>query len=232
LDEEVIAMSAKKADNLTVTGNGSAAGGTYDRAKIVGEYSVQGDLACEHLSVIGNLDVKGSLKTRRINLCGELKVRGDVASRALKAAGSIKVDGNYTAETLGIYGELAVEGTCEAERLDLRGVIVGGMLNAGTVDIRLFFGESKLKEIGGETIAVRRAGLLDWRRIMKPFLTGGERLSAETIEGDNIYLEHTKADAVRGTNVRIGPGCEIEWLEYRSEYKIDPRSSVKHFAKI
>jgi cytoskeletal protein CcmA (bactofilin family) len=230
--EEVVAMSAKKADNLTVTGNGSASGGTYDRAKIVGEYTVQGDFACERLSVIGNLEVEGSLKTGRINLCGELKVRGDAAAQSLKAAGSIKVDGNYTAETLSIYGELAVEGSCEAERLDLRGVIVGGMLNAGTVDIRLFFGESKLKEIGGETIAVRKAGLLDWRRIIKPFLTGGEVLIAETIEGDHIYLEHTKATAVRGTNVRIGPGCEIEWLEYRNEYRADPRSSVQHFAKI
>jgi cytoskeletal protein CcmA (bactofilin family) len=232
MNQEVIAMSANKANNLSVTGNGSAAGGTYDRAKIVGEYSVQGDLACGRLSVLGNLDVEGGLKTERVNLCGELKVRGDMASQSLKAAGAIKVDGNYIAETLSIYGELAVEGSCEAERLDLRGVIAGGMLNAGTIDIRLFFGESKLKEIGGETIAVRRAGMLDWRRLVKPFLTGGEALIAETIEGDNIYLEHTKAAAVRGTNVRIGPGCEIDWLEYRNEYRADPRSSVKHFAKI
>ncbi|MCL6576409.1 hypothetical protein [Kyrpidia sp.] len=40
----------------------------------------------------------------------------------------------------------------------------------------------------------------------------------ETIEGDDIYLENTRARVVRGTRVQIGPGCQIGLLEYSEDF--------------
>jgi hypothetical protein len=46
------------------------------------------------------------------------------------------------------------------------------------------------------------------------------------IEGDEILLENTKADVVRGKNVQIGKGCEIGLLEYQDSYKLETGSVV------
>ena len=51
-------------------------------------------------------------------------------------------------------------------------------------------------------------------------------LCAETIEGDEIYLEYTKAKVIRGNNVTIGEGCEIELVEYKSLFEKSDKSVV------
>jgi hypothetical protein len=48
----------------------------------------------------------------------------------------------------------------------------------------------------------------------------------DTIEGDDIYLEHTTAKVMRGDTVDIGDGCEIDLVEYRTDLKKTPDASV------
>ncbi len=50
---------------------------------------------------------------------------------------------------------------------------------------------------------------------------------AETIEGDDVYLEATHATAVRGRRVVIGPGCVIQEVEYSETLQIDPSAQVE-----
>ena len=57
-------------------------------------------------------------------------------------------------------------------------------------------------------------------------------LSTNSIEGDDIYLEYTKAKAVRGNNIILGPGCEIELVEYKDNFKQDDTSEVETQRKI
>lgn len=52
------------------------------------------------------------------------------------------------------------------------------------------------------------------------------------IEGDDIYLENTKADIVRGNKVKIGPGCQIGVVEYRDDFTHDSKALVKITTKI
>ena len=52
-------------------------------------------------------------------------------------------------------------------------------------------------------------------------------LIAESIEGDDIYLEETKAKAVRGNNIVIGEGCEIGLVEYKSKFEQTGNAKVK-----
>ena len=41
--------------NLNITGSSTAAGGLYDRVKIVGEGIIEGDIACRHLQMYRHL---------------------------------------------------------------------------------------------------------------------------------------------------------------------------------
>jgi hypothetical protein len=58
------------------------------------------------------------------------------------------------------------------------------------------------------------------------------RLDTETIEGDDIYLEYTRVKVVRGSNVKIGKGCEIELVEYENNFQQDREAKVNDSKKI
>jgi hypothetical protein len=62
---------------------------------------------------------------------------------------------------------------------------------------------------------------------MRPFT-----LEVETIEGEEIDIEGTKADLVRGRNVVIGSGCEIERVEYSGTLTVDKTAKVEEQVKI
>ena len=57
-------------------------------------------------------------------------------------------------------------------------------------------------------------------------------MSAQLIEGDNIVLEYTDADIVRGKNVVIGRGCNINKVEYTNEYKLKDDGKVENAEQI
>jgi hypothetical protein len=57
-------------------------------------------------------------------------------------------------------------------------------------------------------------------------------LEADTIEGDEIFLENTKARVVRGKKIQIGEGCKIESVEYSESLEVAPGAHVKHQTKV
>ena len=60
----------------------------------------------------------------------------------------------------------------------------------------------------------------------------GGGLEAELIEGDEIYLENTRADVVRGKQIEIGPHCKIGLIEYSESLKVHDNSDVGQQTKI
>jgi cytoskeletal protein CcmA (bactofilin family) len=56
-------------------------------------------------------------------------------------------------------------------------------------------------------------------------------VEADTIEGDEIFLENTRARIVRGKKITIGEGCEIETVEYTESLDISPSAQVKQQVK-
>jgi cytoskeletal protein CcmA (bactofilin family) len=56
-------------------------------------------------------------------------------------------------------------------------------------------------------------------------------LEADSIEGDEIFLENTKARMVRGKKITIGAGCEIETVEYSDSLEVSPEARVQHQSK-
>jgi cytoskeletal protein CcmA (bactofilin family) len=201
-------MEQMRRHDLNLSGIGSASGGTYEDVRVQGIGKIHGDIDCVRCKVEGIVNVCGGIKAQTVHIQGKGNVEGNVA------AGEVKIEGDIT-----------VAGNCEAESFDAAGgFVVNGLVSADQVSIRLY-GSAKVRDIGGESI-----------RVMKGHRFGlfsrFKKLSAETVEGDDVYLEYTKAKVVRGNRVHIGPGCEIDLVEYRGEFRQDEDARVKEHNKI
>jgi len=179
--------------DLVITGTGSASGGLFDKVKILGEGNIDGDLACTEVKVKGVINVQGDLKTQRIRVMG-----------------SSYIDGSLNGDEVAVTGSLQVTGDCSAESLKIRGgFTVDGLLNAGKLDVALY-GPAHAKEIGGGMINIRPRF-----RIFSHY----KHLTVETIEGDDVRLAYTTAKVVRGNKVYVGPGCEIDLVEFKDDFR-------------
>jgi cytoskeletal protein CcmA (bactofilin family) len=219
-------MDTTNRPNTKVAGAGDVSGGTYGDVTIAGAGTVRGDIDATTLKIAGTADVLGKVVAKEVKVSGAATFHGDVQAgifsvsgtadvRAgigaglLKIAGACTITGSVNAQRLEIRGTTKIGGDVQAEVFDASGVFsVGGLLNAGAVTVKLY-GGSDAHDIGGETIDVRLGK--PWAFL--PFF-GDRNLTADTIEGDTIYLENTRAKVVRGANVTIGPDCSIDLVEY------------------
>ncbi|MCP3740483.1 cytoplasmic protein [Rossellomorea sp. BNER] len=230
--------------NLIMNGSGSSSGGLYNKVKIRGEGTISNDFECKVFKAFGSCDIIGSAKAEVFDVFGESEVNGNIISNEVKVLGTICVNGTtfikqtkvrgtievkrrFTGELVDVKGSISVQDDLEVERVIVSGAIeVQGLLNADYIDIGLRFGTSKVQDIGGEKITIKR------KSNFIPFLKQEGLLDAETIEADDIYLEYTKANIVRGNQVKLGPGCEIGLVEYYEGYHSDKESKVKEKRKV
>ena len=54
----------------------------------------------------------------------------------------------------------------------------------------------------------------------------------DTIEADEVDLESTRARIVRGVNIRIGKGCEIDRIEYSGTIEHEPSAVIREIVQI
>lgn len=219
-------MGDENRNDMRIAGAGTMSGGVYGNVTITGAGTVRGDVDALGFKVSGAADVIGNLKATGVTVAGTATfdgnvdggtvvvkgtadVRGYVKGDSLKVLGTASIDGPVTVQRVEIRGTMKIGGDVEAEVFDARGVFsVGGLLNAGTITIQLY-GGADARDIGGETIDVREGR--PWAFL--PFF-GERNLTADTIEGDTVYLENTRAKVVRGANVTIGAACQIDLVEY------------------
>jgi len=196
-----------------IVGNGSVGGGAYESLRIVGEGEVLGGIGCDTFTCTGNCTVLGPVRAGLFKLRGDVTVKGEWSGGELKTFGQLTVEGGVRGTRLDLVGQLAAREFVEAERLKLKGAItVDGLVNAEQADIRLY-GPSRVNEIGGGRIHIRKSRITAVKEWLKP--RHSTELSAALIEGDDVHLEYTRADVVRGNRIRIGAGCVIGRVEYR-----------------
>ncbi|GGE01842.1 cell shape determination protein CcmA [Paenibacillus nasutitermitis] len=210
---------------LKITGTGSASGGVFDSIRITGEAEIHGDTESDSLVCTGNSVISGSFTARSARMVGEIVVNGDLRASRLSLLGQLKITGNAKGGLFKIKGQLDVGGECEAEGFRIDGAFqINGLLSADQVEVGMY-GPCYAKEVGGERIKVKRA---KWQGIKELFTRAGAvQMRTETIEGDSVYVEYTKADVIRGNNVVIGPACDIGLVEYRSSLTLH-KDSVAH----
>ena len=104
-----------------------------------------------------------------------------------------------------------VSGGVEAEAVRISGMAgIPGLLNAETVEIAADRG-IRIGSIGGGSIRIYKPTQVS---LLGLFRSSCSCAQAGDIEGDDVDLEYTQADVVRGRRVRIGEGCSIGRVEY------------------
>lgn len=232
-------------NHLIINGSGSYPGGHYDKISVRGEGTVVNDVECQTYHVYGTSLMEGNAAARSVKILGEAEIKGNFQAeettiigtmtvgrkaqlKKMTVIGTLEAGEHLSGHEATIKGGISVKGDVEFELFNSSGGFeIQGLLNADTIDIALRFAESKAGEIGGGRITVKRK-----RNSLIPFVGQVGSLSASVIEGDEIYLENTRAEVVRGNRVKIGPGCEIGVVEYRNDYKEDSKSTVKMSKKI
>lgn len=184
-----------------------------ETARISGSFSAEGDVELAgSLTVSGSLKTEGSLRSGDLSVSGVCKTEGGIRGNEITVGGVLKTPGDVQAEALRSSGALSID----------------GLLNAETVEIELN-GDNNVRTIGGGRVTVRRSKdrgftFLGFRK--RP------RLLSELIEADEIDLEYTDAQTVRGVNVRIGPECVVDRVEYSGTLTTDAYATVREKVKI
>ena len=245
---------SEKRNSASISGAGTIGGGTYDRVSISGAGKVTGDLTAEEIKISGAGKIQGRVEATTITASGSAVFSQDVIAEEMKISGSARVDGQVkvkelkcsgsfktgkgiSSEYIKVSGNLRTEGDVEAEIFKASGGFrIGGLLSADRVEIKLG-GRCEVREIGGEKIEVTRGG---WREkgilldgLIKLFTGGGmAELHTQLIEGDEITLEDTTAETVRGKTVEIGPGCNIETVEYSKSLRVADGATVRNRSRV
>jgi len=221
--------------DLKIDGSGSAPGGEYNSVKINGAGRITGDVVCREFRIngSGNIDgnielddgkingtgtVDGNIKARQLKITGSGQVRGTISGDNMIVTGSVTMGENLDVQKVKIEGSAKIGHDCNAETFHSDGTFeISGLLNADDITIKLYHSKSRAKEIGGGRINVS-VGSNAGFNVLKTIFTLGMYnpvLEADSIEGDEIVLENTTAKVVRGTNVTIGKGCNIDLVEYK-----------------
>jgi cytoskeletal protein CcmA (bactofilin family) len=245
-------------ESVRISGSGKIEGDVSAKTiKVAGACKIQGNASAEELKTAGSCRVMGNIEAGEMETSGSCSVEGKVKADTFKCAGSQKIGGKLTAKYARIAGSCGVDGDVEVDKFVSEGSFrIAGLLSADDIDIRLG-GNCSAREVGGERIAVRRSGRgFSWqwqgpgklRELRKKLDHLGERfgievsidiggwesgiLETELIEGDEIMLEWTRAKTVRGKQIVIGKGCEIERVEYSESLEVDESASVGEEVKL
>ena len=219
--------------SLNLSGYGSCSGGEFYKVKIEGKGTVNGDLKCNILKISGVAKVNGNISTEELNNEGVLKITGDTNAKNVEIKGVNKIIGNFRGEELKCEGTLNVKNDIEFENINTTGSITNdGFINCENLTMFLW-GTSKCNEIGASKIIVEGNGKnSSLFNIFIPKKFKENKLVASTIEGDDISLESCTVKIVKGKNIKIGPNCVIDEVEYSDSIEIDPSSTVKNINKI
>jgi cytoskeletal protein CcmA (bactofilin family) len=236
-------------NDIKTAGGGSFAGGTYGDVTFNGSGAMNGDVDAINFRVNGAGTANGRVKAQSVIVNGagtfngevqanEVTVNGDASIRdgagigRLVVKGNVSIGGSAAMHEVRLAGLLRIGGDCQAETfVGEGGFTVSGELNVGNLDV-MVHANSSAREIGGERIVVRQptGGITSLTSLFTVF--GEKRLTAETIEGDVVWLENTTAKVVRGKQVTVGMGCSIDLVEYAESYTPGAGAQVREARQV
>ena len=194
-----------------------------------GATKVEGSLSANLVKTSGSIHVEGSAAVQEaLSVSGSFNSEGDLRVGSLSVSGVCKAEGSISGNEIAVSGVLKTPGDVQAERFRSSGALsIDGLLNAETVAIELS-GDSMIRSIGGGRVQVKkRSGsfvILGFKRRV--------HLNCEQIEADEIDLEYTDCQTVRGVNVHIEPECVIDRVEYSGTLTTDANCSIGEKVKI
>lgn len=188
--------------------------------KAAGDLKAKEELEVGKLSVFGDAKFKKTVKADEASIYGDAEFQDKLTGKEIKIFGSLTA-GVIDADKMAVNGEIDKAMEINAEELVLNGEFhVDGAMNIGHGRFNLA-GDSKVKEVFCEQLEVK-VSKDSFQGILSGLLsrTNSGRMKVDLIEGDDIYLEHTTANIVRGKIVRIGEGSKIGKVEYSDTLEI------------
>lgn len=200
--------------------------------KTSGSSRIEGDIIANEVRTSGSANVHGDVTTEEFQCSGSSNIDGNLQAKELSASGSIKVGNNVSGDRMKFSGSFEFGGNCEAEEFQSSGHFhIKGLLNAETMDINLG-SHCKVQEIGGNKVNIysRNPGLNLLGFLGLKFTTG--KLTCNTIEADEVDIAFVEADLVRGNNIVIREGCNIQKVEYSGNYRTEGNAKVVEAIKV
>lgn len=230
--------------SLHASGSAKISGNVYCEgdAHCSGSGKFGSSFECNNFHASGATHIEKNLKCSSAMFSGASKVCGSVECETGRFSGATEVYGNLNFKDLSMSGVSKILGNASGDNAKISGITeIGGLLNAENIEIIISptagCGQIKIKEIGCTNLTVT-PGLNSFSSIFNSFfgkkngLQGYAIICCDVIEGDEIKLVSTKAKTVRGRNVTIGEGCEIEQVEYSGTIEIAEGAVVKNQIKI
>ncbi len=234
--------------DMKIAGSGKVGPGEYENVKISGTGKIEGPIRCknmhcagavhcygaidvgEDIVVSGSAHIKGDLKAGSIHVRGGVGIDGNcIVQGEIKIAGGFRCDGHIKSNKLCLDGGSRAA-NIEAEEIRIEGTVVcPGLVNAERIDIKINGTGSEMGSIGGSIIQIRRKqyGISRGFAFFKRKDEGRGSLKVkDSIEGDEIVLDHVKANTVVGRIVAIGSGCKIGKVQYSESIEIAPDAEV------
>ena len=188
------------------------------------ELNIYGDTTLRGRGILGVLKVRGDFKSYsqleikdKSIIMGNCEIKEDLKVKYIKIMGSINLDKNIYFDIINVLGEIKIIGNCEGNYFYSKGIAkIKGLLSAEKIEI-VPKEISEIEEIGGSEMIIRKSRGIS-------ILKG--KVISKLIEGDNIILENTNCNIVRGHDINILSGCTIDKIEYTGELTIDKNSKV------
>ncbi|MGL5314281.1 MAG: hypothetical protein ACRC92_13615 [Peptostreptococcaceae bacterium] len=220
-------------NSLKISGYGSCAGGEFYKVSIEGKGTINGDIKCNSFDTSGLGKITGNIETQKLDVSGVLSIKGDTVAKSVDISGVNKINGNLSGHDLKCDGTITTDNDVEFEEININGSISNkGFINCENLTMFLW-GTSICNEIGASNIIVEGNGKNgSIFNIFIPKKYKENKLIANIIEGDEIILESSNVKIVKGKNIKIGPNCEIDEIEYSGSIEIDPSSKVINVNKI
>ena len=222
----------EKIGDISVEGVGKVTGGRYRDVSISGAGSVKGDIQCEKMSLSGAASIKGNVQCKKLEIEGATKVEGDLYGENISIEGVVRAKGTLKGNKISISGMVKKVQNCECDEfIASGGFSIKEYINADKVNIEIQ-GKCRVDEVVGEDISVSFKEKTGVEAFINSLFAERATLSVESIEGDNIHLEHTIAKVVRGKNITIGEKCHIQVIEYSGELNVSDKSKVSEIIKL
>ena len=227
-------------NDMNIAGNGTIANGEYNRVNISGMAKILGEIKSKSLDVSGIAKSFGNINSDNITISGSFRSNSNIESKdKFEINGTLTCDKGIKGNDIRINGYVKVLSKVQFDRLEVNGglkavegaegrkflldgaINIEGLLSADSIRINVFK-VSKVKEIGGEDIVIKKV-----KQSLFSNMFFRSKLISDLIEGDKIYLEKTIAKTVRGEQITIGEGCVIDRVEYTKNLNIIYGAKVK-----
>lgn len=215
-------LSNVVSETFRISGSGHVSGYVDVREmKVSGSGKFQGDI-----SVSETLESSGSLKAEKKIVAGNIDSSGSIRAQSIEAkhidsSGSLRVDQSITGEEMDVSGSCTAEsitvdklessGSLHVKELKGKDVEITGSFEAETVECEnfdmsmdSFSHRNSIKKLIAKNVKIKNRR---WR--------SRSSIEIDEMVCENANLESVKAKSVKGDEVIIGDGCEIDHVEAR-----------------